>query len=86
MVQLITFLVVVAALVILVLQNLSPAMVLVVLGRSTVALPLSLWLLMAIATGVLSTLLIYQLVPQERAYRPMGQRFARSSAREATES
>lgn len=74
MVQLITFLLVVAALVILVLQNLSPVLPLVVLGRSVAVLPLSLWLLGAISIGVLCTILIYQLVPQKRAYRPMGKR------------
>ncbi|MGD1856890.1 MAG: hypothetical protein ACFB2W_21860 [Leptolyngbyaceae cyanobacterium] len=76
MVQLITFLVAVVALVVLVLQNLSPVLPLVVLGRPLVALPLSLWLLGAIAIGVLCTLLIYQLVPQRRAYRPMGKRLS----------
>lgn len=74
MVQLIAFLVMVAALVILVLQNLSPVLPLVVLGRPLVALPLSLWVLGAIAIGILCTLMIYQLVPKKRTYRPMGQR------------
>ncbi|MEL6229406.1 MAG: hypothetical protein AAFR24_05795 [Cyanobacteria bacterium J06627_3] len=74
MVQLIAFLLMVAALVILVLQNLSPVLPLVVLGRPLVALPLSLWVLGAIAIGILCTLVIYQLVPKKRAYRPMGQR------------
>ncbi|MGD1948642.1 MAG: hypothetical protein ACFB14_03235 [Leptolyngbyaceae cyanobacterium] len=76
MVQLITFLLIVAALLILVLQNLSPALSLVVLGTPTVALPLSLWLLGAIAAGVILTLVIYQLVPTKRPYRPMGQRLS----------
>ena len=76
MVQLIAFLLMVAALVILVLQNLSPVLPLVVLGRPLVALPLSLWVLGAIAIGILCTLLIYQLVPKKRAYRPMGQRLS----------
>ena len=74
MVQLTIFLTVAAALLILVLQNLSPSLPLVVLGRSTGALPLSLWLLIAIAAGSLCTLLIYQLVPKQRSYRPMGKR------------
>ena len=74
MVQLIAFLLMVVALVILVLQNLSPVLPLVVLGRPLVALPLSLWVLGAIAIGILCTLLIYQLVPKKRAYRPMGKR------------
>lgn len=76
MVQLIAFLLVVAALVILVLQNLSPVLPLVVLGSSVGALPFSVWLLGAIAIGVLCTLLIYQLVPQKRTYRPMGKRLS----------
>ncbi|NEP61569.1 MAG: hypothetical protein F6K31_32230 [Symploca sp. SIO2G7] len=80
MVQLIAFLVIVAALVILVLQNLSPVLTLVVLGRSTIALPLSVWLLAAIALGGLWALIIYQLAPQRRAYRPMGQRLSEPPA------
>ncbi|MEO0867487.1 MAG: hypothetical protein AAFY17_03360 [Cyanobacteria bacterium J06642_11] len=76
MVQLITFLVVVAALVALVLQNLSPVLGLVVLGQTTPALPLAVWLLCAIAIGALCTLLIYQLVPTQRTYRPMGKRLS----------
>lgn len=76
MVQLITFLLVVAALVILVLQNLTPVLSLVVLGQPTVTLPLSLWLLVAIATGALCTIIIYQLVPKKRAYRPIGKRLS----------
>lgn len=76
MVQLIVFLLVVVALVILVLQNLSPVLSLVVLGQPTVALPLSLWLLGAIAIGTLCTVVIYQLVPQRRTYRPMGKRLS----------
>ena len=74
MVQLITLLVVVAALLILVLQNVTPVLELVVLGSSIGALPFSVWLLGAIAVGALCTLLIYQLVPQKRTYRPMGRR------------
>ena len=74
MVQLVAFLLVVAALVILVLQNLSPVMPLVVLGQSVGPLPLSLWILGAIAIGILCTLLIYQLVPSKRTYRPIGKR------------
>ena len=66
----------VAALVVLVLQNLSPPLSLVVLGTPTVALPMSLWLLGAIAAGVLLTLITYQLVPTKRAYRPIGQRLS----------
>ncbi|MEO0396594.1 MAG: hypothetical protein AAF243_11495 [Cyanobacteria bacterium P01_A01_bin.137] len=76
MVQLIAFLLMVTALMILVLQNLSPVLPLVVLGRPLVALPLSLWVLGAIAIGILCTLVIYQLVPKKRAYRPMGQRLS----------
>lgn len=74
MVQLIAFLLVVAALVILVLQNLTPVVGLVVLGGVTVALPLAVWLLSAIALGGLCAWLIYQLVPQKRSYRPIGKR------------
>ncbi len=76
MVQLIALLLLVAALVILVLQNLTPVVGLVVLGVSVGALPVSVWLLGAIATGVLCTLIIYQLVPQKRAYRPIGKRLS----------
>ncbi|MEA5466261.1 hypothetical protein [Leptothoe sp. PORK10 BA2] len=76
MVQLIVFLLAVAVLVILVLQNLSPLLPLVVLGRSVGTLPLSLWLLGAIAIGVLCALLVYQLVPSKRSYRPMGKRLS----------
>ena len=74
MVQLIACLLVVAALVILVLQNLSPVLSLVVLGNTVGALPFSVWLVGAIAIGMLFTLLTYQLVPQKRAYRPIGKR------------
>ncbi|MEM8610732.1 MAG: hypothetical protein AAGF93_01850 [Cyanobacteria bacterium P01_H01_bin.105] len=76
MVQLITCLLVVAALVILVLQNLSPVLSLVVLGSSVGALPFSVWLVGAIALGMLFTLLTYQLVPNKRAYRPIGKRLS----------
>lgn len=76
MVQLVVFLLVVAALVILVLQNLSPVLSLVVLGSSVGMLPFSVWLLGAIAIGVLCTLIIYQLTPQRRAYRPIGKRLS----------
>ncbi|MEM7797342.1 MAG: hypothetical protein AAF579_23165 [Cyanobacteria bacterium P01_C01_bin.118] len=76
MIQLVAFLLVVAALVILVLQNLSPVIPLVVLGQSVGSLPLSLWILGAIAIGILCTLVIYQLVPSKRAYRPMGKRLS----------
>ncbi|MEM7065353.1 MAG: LapA family protein [Cyanobacteria bacterium P01_B01_bin.77] len=76
MVQLITFLLVVAVLVILVLQNLTPVLALVVLGGTTVALPLAVWLLSAIAIGALCAWLMYQLAPQKRAYRPIGKRLS----------
>ncbi|EKU99618.1 hypothetical protein Lepto7375DRAFT_1681 [Leptolyngbya sp. PCC 7375] len=76
MVQLMALLLIVAVLVILVVQNLSPVLGLVILGTSVGALPFSVWLLGAIATGTACTLLIYQLVPQKRAYRPIGQRLS----------
>ncbi len=76
MVQLITFLLVVAVLVTLVLQNLNPVLGLVVLGRSTFELPFAVWLLGAIAIGGLCTLVIYQLAPKKRPYRPMGRRLS----------
>ncbi|MBX2864557.1 MAG: hypothetical protein KTR27_13495 [Leptolyngbyaceae cyanobacterium MAG.088] len=76
MFQLIALLLIVAALVILVLQNLTPVMGLVVFGSTLGALPVSVWLLGAIAIGVLLTLIIYQLVPQKKAYRPIGQRLS----------
>lgn len=76
MVQLITALLIVVALVILVLQNLSPVLGLVVLGRATIELPLAVWLLVAIALGAFLALIIYRLVPKKRAYRPMGERLS----------
>ncbi|MEM6254813.1 MAG: hypothetical protein AAF821_18000 [Cyanobacteria bacterium P01_D01_bin.156] len=76
MVRIIAFLVVVAALVTLVLQNLTPVLGLVVLGQTTVELPLAVWLLGAIAVGAMCTLVMYQLVPQKKAYRPMGKRLS----------
>ncbi|MDV3348791.1 hypothetical protein QGP82_08835 [Leptothoe sp. LEGE 181152] len=76
MVQLMALLLIVAVLVILVVQNLSPVLGLVILGTSVGALPFSVWLLGAIATGTACTLLIYQLVPQKRTYRPIGQRLS----------
>ena len=76
MVQLITAFLIVVVLVILVLQNLSPVLGLVVLGRPTIELPLAVWLLVAIALGAFLALIIYRLVPQKRAYRPMGERLS----------
>jgi hypothetical protein len=69
-----------AALTILAVQNTSPVIALVVLGQRTMALPLAVWLLGAIAIGTLTTLLLYGLSnlasPPRRPYRPMGQRLS----------
>lgn len=78
--RLLVWLVMLAALTILAVQNLSPAIPLVVLSSRTIALPLSFWLLGAIAIGALTTLLLYSLsqlaAPSRRPYRPMGQRLS----------
>lgn len=69
---------VLVALVILALQNLSLSLPLVVLGTPTGSLPLALWLVGAIAVGAICTLLIFWLVnlgqPPRSGYRPMGRR------------
>lgn len=56
--RLILLIVVLAALVVLTIQNLSPALSLVFLGGQTQALPLAFWLLCAIALGSLTAILI----------------------------
>ncbi|MGL5081641.1 MAG: hypothetical protein ACRC8A_09145 [Microcoleaceae cyanobacterium] len=58
---LISLLAILAALSVLVFQNFSPALSLVFLGTQSPALPLSLWILMAIAAGLLTSLLIFTL-------------------------
>ncbi|MEO1208054.1 MAG: hypothetical protein AAFX78_00795 [Cyanobacteria bacterium J06638_20] len=51
------FLIVVAALLVVVLQNTTPLLALTIFGMQTPTLPLGIWVLGAIATGVLTTLL-----------------------------
>jgi membrane protein implicated in regulation of membrane protease activity len=69
-----------ATLVALVVQNLSPAMALVIFTQKTIVLPLSAWLLGSVAIGAIATFLLYGLAnlaaisPTRRRYRPMGQR------------
>jgi hypothetical protein len=59
--NLVIFLIVVAGLVLLVLQNISPSVSLVFLGTQTPSFPLSFWMVMAIAVGVILSLLIWGL-------------------------
>ena len=56
-VRLVIVVIIVGAVVLLAVQNTSPALPLVFLGGQTGSLPLSLWLLLAIALGALTTLL-----------------------------
>lgn len=81
----VTLFVIIGLLVVLAVQNTSPPIALVVLGGRTPPLPLSVWLLAAIASGAVTTLLLYGFAnlstPSRRSYRPMGQRI-RSSAPE----
>lgn len=56
--RLVVTLVLIVALVTLALQNMSPALALVFLGGRTVALPLAVWLLAAIALGSITALLL----------------------------
>jgi hypothetical protein len=65
---------IVAALVILTLQNSSPNLALVFLGWRTVTLPLGVWLSGAIALGVLTTLAIASLVDFGPSSRPPANR------------
>ena len=76
MTQLIVFAAVVVILVILAIQNMTPLISLVLLGSTTITLPLALWLLVAIATGSILTMVIYRLAgsASSRSYRPLGQR------------
>lgn len=70
--RLILLVVVLVALVVLTLQNLSPALSLVFLGGKTQALPLAFWLLSAIALGSLITILIALLTtrpPSRKGWR-----------------
>lgn len=57
MVRFLLLLIAAAALIILVLQNATPVLPLVVLGMKTQAVPLAIWLLGAIAAGVVTTLI-----------------------------
>lgn len=76
--RLIILLLILAALVVLTVQNLSTSMALVILSGKTTALPFGLLLLGAICIGALVTLVLYTLVglwrPPESKYRPMGRR------------
>lgn len=76
MTQLIVFIAVVILLVLLAIQNMAPPITLVLLGSSTLTLPLAVWLLVAIATGAILTLVIYGIAGASaaRPYRPLGQR------------
>ncbi len=62
--RLILLVVVLVALVVLTVQNLSPSLQLVFLASRTQALPLAFWLLSAIALGSLTTILITLLTPR----------------------
>ncbi|MEO1146001.1 MAG: hypothetical protein AAFY26_10440 [Cyanobacteria bacterium J06638_22] len=62
MVRLVIFLIVVAALLVVVLQNTTPLVALTIFGMQTPTLPLGIWVLGAIAMGVLTTLLIATLL------------------------
>ncbi|MEO0539775.1 MAG: hypothetical protein AAFZ80_02800 [Cyanobacteria bacterium P01_A01_bin.105] len=68
----------IAGLVILAVQNLSPMLTLVVFSTPTLTLPFSAWLLGSVAVGVLLTLILFKLLdwaqPTRRPYRPLGQR------------
>ncbi|MBE9098143.1 hypothetical protein [Vacuolonema iberomarrocanum] len=57
MVRLVVFLIVVAALLVVVLQNTTPLVALIIFGMQTPTLPLGIWVLGAIAVGILTTLL-----------------------------
>ncbi|CAN5618605.1 hypothetical protein BH23CYA1_BH23CYA1_00340 [soil metagenome] len=76
--RLIVLLLILAALIVLAVQNLSPAVALVILSGKTIEIPFGLLLLGAVCLGALVTLLIYALVglqrPPESKYRPMGRR------------
>jgi hypothetical protein len=69
---------IVLVLVILAIQNMAPPIALVILGKAILTLPLAVWLVGAIATGAILTLVIYGLAstsaPSRRPYRPLGQR------------
>ena len=67
--RLILLVVVLAALVVLTIQNLSPSLSLVFLGGQTQALPLAFWLLCAIAVGSLTAILIRLLTSSRSATR-----------------
>jgi hypothetical protein len=60
--NLILLIVIISALIVFALENASPVVPLVILGSETVALPLWVWLLGAIAAGALTTLIIAGLI------------------------
>ncbi|MEM9903755.1 MAG: hypothetical protein AAF921_01865 [Cyanobacteria bacterium P01_D01_bin.44] len=76
--------VIIGLLAVLAVQNTTPPIALVVLGSRTAALPLSVWLLGAIAAGVITTLLLYGFAnlatPARRTYQPIGQRIRPSES------
>ncbi len=78
MIRLIVLLVILAALVILAVQNLATPVVLVILSGRTTAIPFGLLLVGAVGVGVLISLVLYGLVSLRRSpeskYRPMGRR------------
>ncbi|MEM8809817.1 MAG: hypothetical protein AAGF01_27675 [Cyanobacteria bacterium P01_G01_bin.38] len=76
--------VIIGLLAVLAVQNTAPPIALVVLGSRTAALPLSVWLLGAIAAGAVTTLLLYGFAnlatPARRTYQPIGQRIRSSES------
>lgn len=72
--RLILLVIVLAALVVLTIQNLSPSLALVFLGGQTQALPLAFWLLCAIAVGSLTAILITLLTSRSAARKGWRQR------------
>lgn len=96
-VRLVIVLLVLGTVVLLVVQNTAPVLPLVILGGQTVALPLSVWLVSAIALGGLTTLVLTALLgssggqgSRSRAYKYRPQPFyepadTRNAARDAAE-
>lgn len=78
MIRVIVLLLILAALVILAVQNLATSVALVILGGRTAEIPFGLLLVGAVGVGVLVSLILYGLVGLRRSpeskYRPMGRR------------
>lgn len=78
MIRVIVLLLILAALVILAVQNLATSVALVILGGRTAEIPFGLLLVGAVGVGVLVSLVLYGLVGLRRSpeskYRPMGRR------------